>query len=1010
MLPSLNRGRAADESDTGAASLNQLTIDVSDRVYSPGDSTQRIKSITLNNVVMTESADGDGYHRVLNNNSVAYGVDYVVGKAGRITLVFTLPINSTIDASSVAVAAGCASGSVVQPADVGGQKSYTNNRAICIVNPTTTGIKTWRVNAMPHAANMAKITPTLTIGGVGQSIPQSPTNSIVMLGQPAYCVYYRWYDDNYRDDQFDLSPRVNLQIATRPSCNSSAQKPSDYIGVEPMTDRGLSINLDTSGLPSNYVPVISGSHISWDSVVKASASSAVVTYSAPCSASYHCGEYSTNVVFKIPLKSLTADKKPYTVTAGDVTATGASGQTAVITRTTAVGGLLEHTWQLSNHPDSEIIYENNVNGIYRGRKTTANITMRKISSAAGDKITNVYQCYTWNPQTVAIDGEVSFGDLVTGQSIEYGVVGNDFTVVPDSSGDNCGRYGDSLTGQKFFKTLAEARSYASAHNAQVNAFRVHIPSMTNMTGWSQIETIPLRGIVGGNFGNRVFASSSIMADDLAETTVSGTQYVSTGAVGLGAMTAVPSDTKPNTEDHITITPYSVSQDTNVKIVVNLPKGLQLKSGSVKRGTTILQEGKDYTVINNANGTSVVTFNMGTVGELSALDSDGLPADTGQVNQTPIEFDVLVSPDISTPNTLTIYAYMDGVGSNGSSGNFLAGNNHRSVNLAVAAESGFGYGLTVDKAAIGGDDAINYIYTNANGLSVAVNNFDEVAVLPYNGDSRGTSGLDEQAGQPYRTTSFSRGGNTDLELSYTTDTKVRQLEKDSPSQITSDSTIVWTKCVVDDSGNCINLPEYGVTAIRWQKASMPRDYHSSVTIKLSAAKVAKALASINNDITYVTASGITPSSHVGKVTTIYKQAQLGLVLDNPNPAIELKPGDKNLGVTSKLSLVAADTNGWTLTVSAPTGKSVNLMTTKGDSIPAVNGEPGATVSSWALKARGGSHTDWFALPDSSNPAELLTGSADDQSAELGIIYGVGTRDDTAIGEYSVTVVYTITAEL
>lgn len=95
-----------------------------------------------------------GYNRILNNNTVLYNISYTITTPGTITLVFTLPSNNYIDSSSISTAAGCITGSKLQKADTVDSnnkttKSYINNQAICIINPTTTGQKTWTIKANP---------------------------------------------------------------------------------------------------------------------------------------------------------------------------------------------------------------------------------------------------------------------------------------------------------------------------------------------------------------------------------------------------------------------------------------------------------------------------------------------------------------------------------------------------------------------------------------------------------------------------------------------------------------------------------------------------------------------------------------------------------------------------------------------------------------------------------------------------------------------------------------------
>ena len=187
--------------------------------------------------------------------------------------------------------------------------------------------------------------------------------------------------------------------------------------------------------------------------------------------------------------------------------------------------------------------------MYVGQETFIGFNYSSNSVPTDDKASNVYMCQTWNPSKVQVREFVQSVEFTYGDAgdVEYGVISEDLDSVPKVS--MCGRFGDDKSGVSFFSDLDDAKTYALSINASVNAMRMYIPELA--TGkdvkYGYGEFVPVSIATTG----QVF-SFGATSDNWA----AGRQdrsYTLTPGLLSHTITAIPSSTAPNAEDHITIT-------------------------------------------------------------------------------------------------------------------------------------------------------------------------------------------------------------------------------------------------------------------------------------------------------------------------------------------------------------------------------------------------------------------------------------------------------------------------
>lgn len=1050
----LSRFRSQAAADTGTASFNGLTVDTSS-VSSAGQK-ERVTSVKIGDTTLTEGVDSaTGYRQILDNNSVIYQVKYNATTPGQITLVMTLPVNNTIDASSVSAAAGCVEGeSQVQKADVDGQVSYTNNQAVCVVNKASQGSSDWSVRANLWGGNGAKITPQLSIGGINQTIAESPNTTVILLGKPNYKLNV-YKSGNIPPVSGDWNKSVRMEMSLYIPNNGT-----DNLGVEPLKDNRFDFIMDTSKLPKGWeVDMVmrdAGFHVNClgercvagdvkvqatkidDNQLKVSILDTPTavdhwpTVNKSGNAINDNNRYYANlgVYLAVPVAGLSEGNSEYSISLKDVPVEGMSGQPG------SVGTVKSLTWTLSNQgrvdpggglfadsnnpadltaPKGWNTYYDGSGALYYGEKVRFRTHITGGSIPGSDHVDDFYQCTTWNPSLGEINRDIQlptnkddFGDTMP--VWEYGVVGTDMTKIPSSAQSSCGHYGDKSTDTvKFFAKLSDAEAYAKSNNLKVNAVRFYSKQMRLVSRDTMVFAIPIT-VVGRNAGGSAVFSESMSAKQWPEKVLSigsGVSFVD--GIVFHSISVQPASSNPNTKSHITLIPASYGQDSGVSIAVTLPSGLTPQAGSFVIGDKKLTAGSDYSVTKNADGTTTATIYLGTVGQLAAIDSTtGLPAlPAHSVSQTPVEFDVIVGGSIPVPSTLTLNSIITGQGTARTKEAFRTA----STDMAVAEKREFNYNLLSSASSISVGEDLSYDYSSSNSTDNNISDFDEIAVLPYNGDSRGTTGLLDN---PYRISEYSvtddeNGGN--VQLFYTTDTKVRELEKDNPKALATDQSIKW----VVYNPNQDKLPDQTtapITALRWKQATLAKDSNSTVKVTLSDINAAnpteQAPTVLGNDISYIaaktTATDTTSSTHLLQTTTKYLGESVGLSLDNNNVEVRLKPVSVTPDLSQILRYSANTKKGYSLVVS-DSDNDTSLTTADGRTIPSFATKPIAGTANWAMKLQGSG--GWLAIPSQQKPVLLQSSTTGGKvEGNYTLTFAVSTAI-TMPGTYTDSITYSIT---
>ena len=417
--------------------------------------------------------------------------------------------------------------------------------------------------------------------------------------------------------------------------------------------------------------------------------------------------------------------------------------------------------------------------------------------------------------------------------------------------------------------------------------------------------------------------------------------------------------------------------------------------------------------------------------------------------TPIEFDVVIDEDTPAPSTITINSTASGTGTDYASSTFKSA----SDTIAVAdPPRTFGYGLTTSSNYVYAGDNLTYNYQVSNLTNNEVTNLDLVTVLPYNDDSRGTTGLIDPATpatNPYTLTNLTTSLPDGAHLYYTIDTTaVRQIEqgKDT-SALISDPSIIWQEL---DSNTIPTDIASKITALRLSIDNFAMDSKANFSITLTNILANNPTTdlqpSLVSDITYLgyQAAGIPAlTSHTNLVKTSYEGNLLVLNPDKTTITTNLNPNEAKLGngnvdnpdsLTNRLDITARTLNGYTVTmqvkgnsnsllpVSINNASNANNTNNTNDNtnrlIPAINTTPTAGLTGWAISLdTTNADPAWQAVPaidsDTDQPTLPLaiyqTDGNGPKSLRLPIAYGVSTSQNTIADTYRAEVVYTLTAE-
>ena len=1012
-------------------------------------------------------------NEILNNDIVVYEASYNVTTPGTITVSFTMPANSVIDEASVSTSAGCLTGSLSKQT-VNGEQSYTNNKATCTLNPTTQGTTTWSIKTNPWGGNNAEIIPTLSVAGKDQSIHPDPVRTV---GKGDYGIHFEGSGKS-AGIGFGYNRLAGFSFGIY-----GGNANGTMLGVLPIVNGSWYFDVDVSELPDSWTigltnsngginvnSPIHGGDITYTKIdndtlrVSGSDTVSAVQYCPTNnngSTAAHCYYASGHVITYVPLDDLTADYLNVSLKMGDEQGISSSEWPKL-----RVDGL-PLTFSLSNRsygnvntysidlPVGWINAWNNDGVVYIGE----NLPLRLLLTGnyvPDNYATNVNLCVAWNTSMTSVN---SVSNQVTGNtggkawSVEWGVVQADSSGTP-ALDSGCGEVGDAASSVTFFADRTDAQSYAESAGRSINALRIKID-----------QVIAGRDIPLGNLATTIIGASDYYAKIIPTTyyKASSDQYVSSLASrtyrlvpGLlsHTITAKPSSTSPNTEDHITITPKTYNKDTNTKITVNLPSNLTPKDNSFYVSTYRLIKDLDYTITKASNGGYTITFNTDQIATHSNLPITGepaiMPGEPGNntdlpiakdnngsgITRTPIEFDVLVDSNTPTPSTLTITSTTSGTGTNYASSTFKTA----TTNIAVATKKEFGYSLSTNASSIYAGDNLTYTLTNTNTLDKATTNLTTINVLPYSGDSRGTTNLTSYNLADVRLSSSS--STTIPTLYYTTDSLVRELELTNPSELATNTKITWHTLTPDSNTNgSYTIPSNlanQITAFKYTKPTIDSNETISLSytltnIKASGSEVAPSL--IGNSISYTMADILSsPATNTSLVATNYLGSLLRLSLDKTTLSTTIDPNDVQLGngsitnpdnLTNLLSLATKTTKGYTLTMQLATEETslvadidntgTNAGSSNGNnattySIPTMNTKPTKGTSSWAvtLDNPSDSKATWHSLP-ASNAIPLTissTTTGGSTTKTIPITYGIATSPDAIAGEYTNRVVYTV----
>ncbi len=969
-------GEVEGANDTAIATLNNVDI-----LQAGTGQSVTIKGETLNE--NNYGTDNTTRRTILNNNIVRYNANYNVTKTGQITFSITLPANNTIDEATIAESQECIPNlSKLEPADITNDdgaitKSYTNNKATCVRNITTTGSTNWQITAYLWGANNTKIQPTLAVSGETSTIKPE---EISVVGRPNYEIIVN--NNSYSGVSvagYNLAAAPDFALFTPLS-------DTKVLGVSPIEE--FTFTIDTSQLPSgwytyrcsngaNSASLEIGQTINTGRAIvacqvndEAAAMTVSVTNLVTAVRDYKENKYGYNyfaggIVFAVPATSLVP---PLTVTFVLQAGIGMEdGATCDITQynnsvkyvlsgvdsgsaTGHVLALVPPGWS-NDHLTTR-------GPLYAGESMPFSpyVTSTTYSSQYAS---NLSYCITWNPLDYDIV-EYNPTAWLSTQTVEYGVMGDDMSVRPSSF--ECGTEGGGV----FFNELSSAKNYAQANNLKVNALRINVPQLANVIGG-----VPgnIYFVVADNGNQQHYAALELFAktDQWQGNVYTSFSPIITPGLLSHTLTAIPSSTNPGKEDHITITTKTYNKDTDSKITVNLPEGLTPKEGSFTittgyeyndetntnepiKAVLVEGEGQDYTITSGDGSTSsdsssstpsgssssstssnssgtIVTFNLDHIASTynvpitgydpiypgeSGVTNITLNSDTGLYEEvittnnnnedsdinnddlpiaadndgngishigTPIEFDVTVNEDTPSPSTLTINSTTSGTGTDYASTTFKTAGD--TITVAEPPKT-FGYDLTASSNNIYAGDDLTYSYSISNTTDTNATNIQMLTVLPFNGDSRGTTGLknlEEETTQassslstitnPYTISNLSLSLPSDgasgldtsaTKLYYTLDPKARELES-NPETLALDSSITWQELELDSDGNIpadtmTNLQQQGVldsiTALKLTTTTLPssNQLRLNVTLDNILATTPSTKATLANDIIYL----------------------------------------------------------------------------------------------------------------------------------------------------------------
>ena len=427
-----------------------------------------------------------------------------------------------------------------------------------------------------------------------------------------------------------------------------------------------------------------------------------------------------------------------------------------------------------------------------------------VNAGASQSYTAFTGCMIWDPalQTIAAPGSkgnpYGSGTLLPGTAVfEYGVAG--FADDDARRAADCGEVGDAATG--WYASIDDVPGGAAA----VTQVRFAIPGAEWTAGSAAGFRVPMvrtsdslaAGTPIPTFATYRTAESGLVPSTYDRTTNTAGSGTSEGRGGSRVVSHEAEITHTVAWDvtttqelsevrQLTVTPEVVyGTSTGTTETITLPAGASYQGGSAQWGGTPIAPAS---VTVSGSGVTTLVFNLGT------LEAGVAPA---------LTLGVILDPGLLLPNTIQTTAVIASPVSRTPATSTVPGRIVRTASAAFDISAPMTVAVTKTVSTAMTSDGLPFFWTvswsNRTGNALGSGWF--VDVLPFDGDGRGTTGLDGLTIDSVEITQDTSGAT----IEYTTDDPETVLEetRNDPSGNTG---IIWT------AGDPSGLP--GVTAIRF----------------------------------------------------------------------------------------------------------------------------------------------------------------------------------------------------
>jgi len=837
---------------------------------------------------------------VAAGDTVKWSVPYTVATPGSITLTATLPATASFDAATVSL---CEAGSSV---------SADGRTATCVITPTTTGAGSWNLAALASGANDGTVALTVTASGLEATSPTTvvkgtPRVNLTTAGNRVFSTTM----DGVQGTAVSLS--IGGYIPIDPTTGLK--------GREPLADT-FSFEVDVSQLPPNAqvqscngdvdagLPKSSGGGTNgvtdsgtWTctqpggpgtpiTVTVTGADTTALRYPTrtiggaliPADRAY---VFTHSIYIFVPGADTPAGSNvfPVQITGfdpeslsgqsnwGDGYAPGqapgsplivnTNGSTYTIDNSTG-GGFSQTTYWTKPDGSALLGWPNNFTSggnypLYPGESFTLR-AMYGNQSPVGASRTDTFGCQTWDPAKMTISGSVTPIPATRQVLTEYGTATGG---TPSSNTSKCGTYGDGAA--DWYPTLAAAQAAGTVSMVRYSAPEPIAPAMNSIAVLGIPMTRTLATLPNSTqiptaqtdtaaqlTAPHTYTVNAIAADSQLTNTISAAD-VNVAPAGTTTVTVQPTVVN-------TFAPGIPASASDVVETITLPSTATYVAGSASIAPT--------SVTVDGAGTTTLVFPVGSI--------------TSDTATPPITFQVQASTNVVMPQNVGLTSVIS------SSGNIdsLAART-ATGSFTINAPQQFGFAKSVSATAIEPGDPLTYTLADFNTLANPVGPYTAVDVLPYNGDTNGTTGL----------TSFrvaSLDATDSLTVFYTTDAPAG-VRSAVQSDIATTS-VNWTPYAGGD------LPA-GVTAIKVTTPSIAPNQVDSIQITLDEIEASNQAVLGNSYTALYAQNGTTvPVADAAKVKTTFSSSSLsGVVYQDNDFSGALTLGDTPLaGQTVTLS--------------------------------------------------------------------------------------------------------------